>query len=39
MSTPNTDALGVSKGKAAEMGQKAADKIDEHRGAAASGQE
>ena len=39
MSTPNTDALGVSKGKAAEMGQKAADKIDENRGAAASGLE
>lgn len=36
MSTPNTDPLGVSKGKAAEMGQRAADKIDENRGTAAS---
>jgi ElaB/YqjD/DUF883 family membrane-anchored ribosome-binding protein len=39
MSTPNTESLGVSKGKAAEMGQKVADKIDENRGAAASGLE
>jgi ElaB/YqjD/DUF883 family membrane-anchored ribosome-binding protein len=39
MATPNTDSLGVSKGKAAEMGQKVADKIDENRGAAASGLE
>ena len=39
MPTPNTDSLGVSKGKAAEMGQKVADKIDENRGAAASGLE
>lgn len=39
MSTPNTDPLGVSKGKAAEMGQRAADKIDENREAAASGLE
>ena len=37
MSTSNADSLGVSKGKAAEMGQKVADKIDENRGAAASG--
>ncbi len=36
MSTPNTDSLGASKGKAAEMAQKVADKIDENRGAAAS---
>jgi ElaB/YqjD/DUF883 family membrane-anchored ribosome-binding protein len=36
MSTPNADSLGVSKGKAAEMGQKVADTIDENRGAAAS---
>jgi hypothetical protein len=39
MSTPNPDALGVSKGKAAEMGQKVADTIDQNRGAAASGME
>jgi ElaB/YqjD/DUF883 family membrane-anchored ribosome-binding protein len=39
MPTPNADSLGVSKGKAAEMGQKVADKIDENRGAAASGLE
>ena len=39
MATPNADTLGVSKGKAAEMGQKVADKIDENRGAAASGLE
>jgi hypothetical protein len=39
MSTPNPDSLGVSKGKAAEMGQKVADRIDENRGAAASGME
>ena len=39
MATPNTDALGVSKGKAAEMGQKVADTIDQNRGAAASGME
>jgi ElaB/YqjD/DUF883 family membrane-anchored ribosome-binding protein len=39
MSTPNADALGASKGKAAEMGQKVVDKIDERRGAAASGLE
>lgn len=39
MSTPGTDALGVSKGKAAEMGQKVADTIDQNRGAAASGME
>jgi ElaB/YqjD/DUF883 family membrane-anchored ribosome-binding protein len=39
MSTPNADSLGVSKGKAAEMGQKVADTIDENRGAAASGLE
>lgn len=37
MSTPNADSPGVSKGKAAEMGQKVADRIDENRGAAASG--
>jgi ElaB/YqjD/DUF883 family membrane-anchored ribosome-binding protein len=37
MATPNADSLGVSKGKAAEMGQKVADTIDENRGAAASG--
>jgi ElaB/YqjD/DUF883 family membrane-anchored ribosome-binding protein len=39
MSTPNPDALGVSKGKAAEMSQKVADTIDQNRGAAASGME
>ena len=39
MATPNADSLGVSKGKAAEMGQKVADKIDENRSAAASGLE
>jgi hypothetical protein len=39
MSTPNADSLGVSKGKAAEMGQKVADTIDQNRGAAASGME
>jgi ElaB/YqjD/DUF883 family membrane-anchored ribosome-binding protein len=39
MPTPNADSLGVTKGKAVEMGQKAADKIDENRGAAASGLE
>lgn len=39
MATPNADSLGVSKGKAAEMGQKVADRIDENRGAAASGLE
>lgn len=39
MPTPNADSLGVSKGKGAEMGQKAMDKIDENRGAAASGLE
>jgi ElaB/YqjD/DUF883 family membrane-anchored ribosome-binding protein len=39
MATPNADSLGAAKGKAAEMGQKAADKIDENRGAAASGLE
>ena len=37
MSTPNADSLGVSQGKTAEMGQRVADKIDENRGAAASG--
>ena len=39
MPTPNADTLGVTKGKAAEMGQKVVDKIDENRGAAASGLE
>ena len=39
MSTPNPNPLGTSKGKAAEMGQKVADTIDENRGAAASGLE
>src|SRR4026207_290888 len=39
MATPNADSLGVSKGKAAEMGQKVADRIDENRGAAAGGLE
>ena len=39
MQTPNADTLGVTKGKAAEMGQKVADKIDENRGAAAGGLE
>jgi hypothetical protein len=39
VSTPNTDSRGESKGKAAEMGQRVADKIDENRGAAASGME
>lgn len=39
MSTPNPNPLGASKGKAAEMGQKAADMIDDNRGAAAGGLE
>ncbi|HKS55361.1 MAG TPA: hypothetical protein VJS12_08760 [Steroidobacteraceae bacterium] len=39
MSTPNTDAFGASKGSAAEMSQQVVDKIDEKRGAAASGLE
>ena len=39
MATPNTDSLGMGKGKAAEIGQKVGDKIDENRGAAASGLE
>ena len=39
MQTPNADPLSTSKGKAAEMGQKVADKIDENRGTAASGLE
>ena len=39
MSTPNADALGVSKGKAAEMGQKVADTIEQNRSTAASGLE
>ena len=39
MQTPNSDSLGVPKGKGAEMGQKVVDKIDENRGAAASGLE
>ena len=39
MSTPNPDTLGVSKSKAAEMGQKVADTVDQNRGAAASGLE
>jgi ElaB/YqjD/DUF883 family membrane-anchored ribosome-binding protein len=36
MPTPNTDSLGVAKGKAAEMGQRVADTIDDNRGAAAN---
>lgn len=36
MATVNTDSPGMSKGKASEMGQQVADKIDENRGAAAS---
>ena len=39
MSTSNTDPLGVSKGKGAELGQKVVDTIDDKRGAAASGLE
>jgi ElaB/YqjD/DUF883 family membrane-anchored ribosome-binding protein len=39
MQTPSADPLSTSKGKAAEMGQKVADTIDENRGAAASGLE
>jgi ElaB/YqjD/DUF883 family membrane-anchored ribosome-binding protein len=39
MPTPNTDSLGAAKGNAAEIGQRVADKIDENRGAAASGLE
>ena len=39
MPTPNTDSLGAAKGKASEMGQRVADKIDENRGSAASGLE
>ena len=37
MATPNADSSGMSKGKAAEIGQQVADKIDENRGAAAGG--
>jgi ElaB/YqjD/DUF883 family membrane-anchored ribosome-binding protein len=37
MSTPNPNSPGAAKGKAAEMGQRVADKIDENRAAAASG--
>lgn len=39
MQTPNADSLSTSKGKAAELGQRVADTIDENRGAAASGLE
>ena len=39
MQTPSADPLSMSKGKAAEMGQKIADRIDENRGTAASGLE
>jgi ElaB/YqjD/DUF883 family membrane-anchored ribosome-binding protein len=39
MSTPSSDALGTSKGNAAQTGQQVVDKIDEQRGAAASGLE
>lgn len=39
MQTPNADPLSTSKAKASEMGQRVADKIDENRGAAASGLE
>lgn len=39
MATPNADSPGVSKAKAAEMGQKVVDTLDENRGAAASGLE
>ena len=39
MATLNADSLGESQGKAAEMGQKVADRIDDNRGAAASGLE
>ena len=39
MQTPDAEPLSASKGKAAEMGQKVADTIDENRGAAASGLE
>lgn len=39
MSTPNADSLGASKGKAAEMSQKVADRIDENRGTAAGAME
>jgi ElaB/YqjD/DUF883 family membrane-anchored ribosome-binding protein len=39
MQTPNTDSLGVAKGKAAEMGQKGADTIDRSRDAVAGGLE
>jgi ElaB/YqjD/DUF883 family membrane-anchored ribosome-binding protein len=39
MSTPNPDTLGGSKSKAAEMGQKVADTIDQSRGTAAGGLE
>jgi hypothetical protein len=39
MPAPNADSVGVAKGKAAEMGQRVADTIDENRGAAASGLE
>jgi len=36
MTTPNTDSFGAPNAKAAEMGQRVADKIDENRGAAAN---
>ena len=39
MPAPNTDSPGASKGKAAEIGQRVADTIDENRGAAAGGLE
>lgn len=39
MPTPNTDSLGVAKGKTTEIGQRVADTIDDNRGAAASGLE
>ena len=39
MPTPNADSLSMPKGKGAEMGQKVVDKLDENRGAAASGLE
>jgi ElaB/YqjD/DUF883 family membrane-anchored ribosome-binding protein len=39
MATPTADSPGASKGKAAEMGQKVVDTIEENRGAAASGLE
>ena len=39
MSASNSDSLGMAKGKASELGQRVATKVDENRDAAASGLE